>query len=539
MRYEIVLLFIAAVFNATFSYIVLRGARTLTTTLFSVVALAVALWSLNLAFFLLSGDLIFSVVYANAYYIAAAAIPITFFYFCRYFLDYRKPHLYDFAYSLPFLALVGAFTVNQSFLVKEVFWVSTYQKSVTLDLFNYKIYSAYFLFYVFAAYVYLLRSYRQAREDSKGRRQIALILGGTSIAYVLGMVFNLLLPAIGNYQYIWIGPIFSLIMVGSMAYAIFKLNLFNIKAALAEVALIVIFSLLLLDISFTQSLTEVIFKTLALVTISFGGILLIRGVYRDIARREQIGGLVTQLAAANKQLRLLEAQKSEFVSIASHQLRTPLTAIKGYTSMVLEGSFGNISETGKKILEKIFYASQRLVALVEDLLTISRIERGKIHYELTDVDLRQAITDVIQAKQPDLAEKGLALTSQSENPHTKYIVHGDVARLKQVIANMVENAIKYTPRGFIRIFLSRDEAMGKIRISISDTGIGMDKKTQQALFSDGKGIDDVTLDFQTRAGIGAYVAQEIIKAHHGRIWADSSGVGSGSTIFIELPDKDT
>lgn len=537
MPYQVVLLFIVAVINAVFSYFILRGPKNPTNVLFSLVTLTVSFWSVNLAFFILNSDLNTALLFANFYYISAAAIPFLFFFFSVFFLNEKKKlRFYHYILISPIVLLILFLFFDKYFLVTNVF-VDSYGKNVNFTGRHYEYYILYFIFYVLLAYYQLFRKFLVSKINIE-IAQLKFIFLGTLLSFALGMYFNLILPAIGNYEFIWLGPPFSLIMVLSIGYAIARHNLFNIGVVATEIFTFLIWFLILLRMLTTESLTDKVINGFLLLFAIIFGLLLIRTIIKEVQTREGIEGLVKDLAKANEHLRQVEQQKSEFVSIASHQLRTPLTAIKGYASMILEGSFGALSSEARGAVEKLFKSSQRLVALVEDFLTVSRIERGKMQFDFTSVDLKELIGGVVKDLEIDARDKGPVLTFQIESG-SLYVVRGDALKLKQVLTNVIDNAIKFTNRGFIRVLLSRDNETKKIRIAVSDTGAGMDLKTIERLF---KRFDEELSSNRNEkvgmspGGLGLYVSHQIIKALGGKIWAQSEGVGKGSTFFIELPE---
>jgi len=234
---------------------------------------------------------------------------------------------------------------------------------------------------------------------------------------------------------------------------------------------------------------------------------------------------------ANKELRRMEKQKTEFVSIASHQLRTPLTAIKGYASMLLEGSFGKISSGVREAVEKIYKSNQVLVVIIGDFLMVSRIEQGRMVYDFNTVELSDIVKEVVKEVEPDAEGKGLKIQINIEY-NESFIINADYTKMKQVIHNIFNNAIRYTEKGFIKILLSKNQENQKLRIAISDTGMGINKEMIPKLFKKfSKGRKS-----KLGSGIGLYIAKEIITAHKGRIWAQSDGSGHGATFFVELPE---
>src|SRR3989344_644838 len=538
MPYQVVLLFIVSVINAVFSYFILRGPKGVTNVLFSLVTLAVSFWSINLAFFILNSDLDSALIFANFYYISAAAIPFLFFFFSVFFLSENyKLRFYHYLLITPAIFLALFLFIDKNFLITDVF-IDTYGKNVDFTGYHYEYYILYFIFYVILAYHQLFRKFLTTKTNIE-IAQLKFIFAGTLISFALGMYFNLILPAVGNYEFIWLGPPFSLIMVLSIGYAIARHNLFNIGIIATEVLTFFIWFLILLRMLTTESLTDKVINGFLLLFAIIFGVLLIRTIIKEVQTRERIEGLVKDLAKANEHLREMEQQKSEFVSIASHHLRTPLTAIKGYASMILEGSFGALNEQARDAVEKLFKSSQRLVGLVEDFLTVSRIERGKMEFNFAVVDIQKIVTDTAENINLEARDKGIALTVQVEQ-NGAFNVRGDGPKLVQVLNNIIDNAIKFTTKGFVRILLTRDNDARKIRIAVSDTGAGMEFNTIIRLF---KRYDEELSSDKSRSigmspgGLGLYVSHQIIKAHGGTIWAQSEGVGKGSPLFVELPES--
>ncbi len=258
----------------------------------------------------------------------------------------------------------------------------------------------------------------------------------------------------------------------------------------------------------------------------------------ETSQREQIEKLLKELGksndklwVANEKLKDLDKQKTEFVSIASHQLRSPLTAIKGYSSMVLEGSFGEISDKVREAVDRVFQSSQRLVLVIEDFLNISRIELGTMKYEWSDFDLREVVETVVRETRHTVEKNGLKLFFEYDT-NLKYVVHGDLGKISQVVSNMLDNAMKYTKQGSIKVML--EKKVGKVRFAVKDTGIGIGEETMPKLFEKFSRASDAGKTNIAGTGLGLYVAKEIVTAHKGKIWAESEGVGKGSTFIVEI-----
>lgn len=243
-----------------------------------------------------------------------------------------------------------------------------------------------------------------------------------------------------------------------------------------------------------------------------------------------------KLANANERLKELDKLKTEFVSIASHQLRSPLAAIKGYASMLLEGSFGELSLGAREAIGRIFSSSSFMARSVDDFLNVSRIELGRMKYDFSSFDICSLIDLVIDEQQPFAKEKKLKLAHDKPKGAEGCNIYADIGKVKQVLTNLVDNAIKYTPKGSITVKFDRNPEKKTITIMVKDIGMGMERGTIEKLFKKFSRADDANKVNVIGTGLGLYVAKNLIEAQNGRIWAESEGPGKGSTFYIELPE---
>ncbi len=242
--------------------------------------------------------------------------------------------------------------------------------------------------------------------------------------------------------------------------------------------------------------------------------------------------LYEEVTIANEKLKSLDKLKTEFLSLASHQLRSPLTAIKGYTSMLLEGSFGIVSEKQKEAIDRVFQSVQHLSKVVEDLLNVTKIEQGGMQYQIAPFDFEKVAKEITEDLSIMAKKKGIEMIFAADGK-SDYIVNGDMEKIRQVILNVVDNSIKYTPAGIIRVALSRDEKKKKILLTVTDTGLGMTPETIKSLFQKFSRGNGVKVNMGG-SGLGLYLAKQIVESHKGRIWIESSGLNKGSTFYVEL-----
>ncbi|MBU1558057.1 hypothetical protein KKC45_03785, partial [Patescibacteria group bacterium] len=363
------------------------------------------------------------------------------------------------------------------------------------------------------------------------KEQIKYLFLGTSISSTIGMLTNLILPWLGFFTLNWLGNIMTIFLVTFILYAILKYELFDIKIVAVEVFIIFIFINLFIDIFFVSSVSELIIKTLIIISVVFLSYLIIKSVYKDIQDRKQIEKLATDLKEANTQLKKMDKQKSEFVSIASHQLRAPIASLKGYSSMIMEGSYGPVSADVMKVAERLFQSSQSLSVIVDDFLNLSRIERGKIDFSFEKGNLREILEQALNEIKPSAENKKIKIIEEILDKN--YIIKMDSGKIKQAISNILDNSLKYTEKGSVEIKLSKTDD-GKALLMIRDTGIGLPKKEIPELFKKFSRLDNANNANIKGTGLGLFLAKTIIEAHHGKIWAESEGRGKGSTFFIEL-----
>jgi len=347
-------------------------------------------------------------------------------------------------------------------------------------------------------------------------------LGNLTLSFDLGPYYE---------QYKLFGmPLFAALV----AYSIIKLEAFSTKAILTEVLVstlwILMFSLLLFkDIAYARP-----FIAASLIVFAALGIQLVRSVRNEIKQREKIQKLAADLEKANVRLTALDKQKSEFVSIASHQLRSPLASIRGYASMLREGSFGLVPDKALDSIDRIEQSAKYMALAVEDYLNVSRIESGNMKYELADFNLRDEIEHVCDDLRPTALKQGVVMLFRTKLT-SKGIVHADLGKTIQIAHNLINNSIKYTPKGSITIFVRDDVKAKTISVDILDTGVGMTKETIDKLFQKFSRADDANQTNSSGSGLGLFVAHKMAEAMGGEITAHSEGKGKGSRFTLVLP----
>jgi PAS domain S-box-containing protein len=242
-------------------------------------------------------------------------------------------------------------------------------------------------------------------------------------------------------------------------------------------------------------------------------------VFRDITNEHQI-----------------DRAKTEFVSLASHQLRTPLSTVSWYTEMLLEGNIGCLNEKQKKYLTEVYHGNQRMIELVNALLDVSRLELGTFTIEPKPTDMVRLAKSVIHEQTPQIDIRKIEL---SFSPEKIPIINADPKLVRMIIQNILSNAIKYTPDG------------GKVKVSISlankknvlfkvtDNGYGIPKNQQDKIFTKLFRADNVREKDTDGTGLGLYIVKSVVENSGGKIWFESTKEKPGTTFFVTLPIKNT
>jgi len=234
--------------------------------------------------------------------------------------------------------------------------------------------------------------------------------------------------------------------------------------------------------------------------------------------------------------KMIERMKTEFVSLAAHQLRTPLSAIKWTLRMLLDGDLGSITTEQKEFIEKTYNSNEKMIVLINDLLDVTRIEEGRFLYKPILVDIESLVQSVINSYKDEIERKKIKF--EFKKPEEKLPeVKIDVEKVRFVIENLFDNSIRYTyAGGTVTIFLKYNKENKEIEFSIRDTGMGIPKDQQKRIFTKFfRGANIIKVDTEG-TGLGLFIAKNIIESHGGRIWFESEE-GKGTIFYFTLPVK--
>src|SRR3989344_3420528 len=530
-----ILLITTAVLNVLLAVGIYLRNRSQSSMFFIVTVLCAAIWTFGISLYIRPGITPFTYLISNLNYINASSIAVAYLFFCIFFgtEGVQLTRLKIAAIITPWIIII-IFVLWPKLIIESLTEVG-FVKDENFGP-AYPLYMLYILYYFSYGLITLLKKYRIS--TGVFRTQLRYVFIGLAFAVILAITTNLILPSLFDYpDLFWVGPLGTLGMIVFIAIAITKHGLWDFKIIITEFLITLILITLLIQGLFALTPQEQLLQLGVFILVCISSFYLLQGMLKKVDLREQLEIIVKSLAATNQRLQDLDVQKSDFVSIASHQLRTPLTVITGYTSMLLEGAFGKIEDQSHRaVIEKIYAASQNLVRMIEDFLDISKIEKGDMTYQFEKIDLKKLCEEVVEKLKDSLKTGGFKfrITTGSEGD---LIVTADPGKLRQILFNLIDNAIKYTPKGGdIKISLAKDEKKGKIFFTIRDNGIGITKEMMPRLFEKFSRAEGISTLHTEGRGLGLYVAKQIIDAHGGTIHATSLGKNKGTTFTLTLPD---
>jgi PAS domain S-box-containing protein len=237
-----------------------------------------------------------------------------------------------------------------------------------------------------------------------------------------------------------------------------------------------------------------------------------------------------QLEEAAKRLQEMDRLKSQFIANMSHELRTPLNAIIGFSGVMLKGIDGPLTDPQREDMETIFRGGKHLLGLINSVLDISQIWAGKMHLKLGDVDLPELVKDAVSITTALIEDRSIELVQMLE-PDLP-VIRADKTRVRQVLLNLLTNAVRYTEQGRVAVSVSRDD--GYVVVSVADTGIGIPLEYRETIFEEFGRVDASTTRKVDGLGLGLSISRRLVELHGGRIWLESE-VGIGSVFHFSLP----
>lgn len=520
-RESIVMLnFLASIIYLIFGLVVFeKNRKSATNIFFACACFSLFLWAIGTSLYQCAPEES-SLLWARIDYALSTFMGTAMLYFCFTFPSEKLTLKWKMTF-LPLLPnfLIFYLTLWKNGVIEKVIFYYDRQKEIVFNPFFYKFYMAYYFIYFGAGLFFLFKNYFSSQGAKK--RQLAHVMISFSLVISIGLFFNLILimPEINIFDFDWLGPLATLLLPILIGLAIIKYQLMNIRIVGTEIFLSFICIIFFIQMLFSQNFYEFSLRFILLFLVILFSFFLIRGTFREIDQLKRLGQM-----------------KSEFVSIVSHQLRTPLTAAKGYLSLLIDGTYGSLDAKPKEILEKVFISNERLIRLINDLLNVSLMDYNKLGFKFERFSFENMVSGIVDELKIGAFHKNLFLAWEKPAKPLPQIL-GDSEKLYQAILNIIDNAIKYTKQGGITVKIEETERdnIKKLLLIISDTGEGIEPDRLESIFEGfdrGERISKLHIEGK---GLGLNFSKKIVLAHHGKIWAESEGPGEGSTFFIELP----
>ena len=515
--------------------VLLRDWKNTSNQSFTAVTTGMALWVFTRVLFQLAPSGIPIEVIAKFLFITSGLVPLFIIPLVIYIGDSQRhiPLRTGFLIITPWLIVAGLAALTDE--IVSAVAISPVGEHVVIYGGGFYYFAVYMITYLLTGVYILIKRYIETSGLVKA--QLRYVLAGSSTSILIGLTTNIILPLLGVTSYVWLGPIGTIALVAFISIAMTKHRLWNFRLVATEIFVFFLLIILLVQIFIADTPERMLVRVGTFFLISLFSFFLVRESLRELKTQGRIQQLSRTLIAANSRLREIDVQKSDFVSIASHQLRTPLTVIKGYTSMLLEGTFGAlINEHQRSIVDKIYRSSEHLVTMIDDFLNIARIERGQMSYAFAKIDLNNVVREIVEDVKVSAKSEGLTILYEPLREEEGYSVIADHLKVAQVVSNLFDNAVKYTPRGgTITVRITKDPGTGNVVLSITDTGMGIAPETMPRLFKRFSRDMKMKRFHGEGSGLGLYIARQIMDAHNGSIWAESPGTGKGSTFFVSFP----
>jgi signal transduction histidine kinase len=350
--------------------------------------------------------------------------------------------------------------------------------------------------------------------ETKGdeRRQVMLMFTGMSLTAGLLLLFSFILPiGFKNFDFVPYGALFIFPVIVFTAYAIYIVEMFHVKNIFAGLFIFFLCVVSLIELILAETVEQLMLRVLVFLLTIIIGIQLVRNTF---------------------EIELANEQKSELMSFATHEIRTPITVMRGYATMLLDGDKGVINDQVKDLLQKIMVAGNDVTTLLAEYLDKSKIELGQMEYIPSKFDVTSTINEILSIFRINAEQKGITITPNLDSSH-KHIIYADKAKLKEIVINIIDNAVKYTPYGSIDVSVTASG--GYVTIKVADTGVGISEEVMPSLFKEFSRADLQKVNI-LGSGLGLYLAKKFTEAQKGKIWAESEGTDKGSQFYIKFPE---
>ncbi len=530
---SIILLLVSAanIFYGTFVFN--RNRDSASARNFFFLTLVMTVWGASMFLLREATDVMLATIYTKLLYTSAALIPLFAVFFAFQFPDTKnrlsKNAILTILAPVPFVLWL---VWQPNMLISEVVIKGlslTHEPSVAFNTVQHILYTLYVSAYFLLAHIFLFKT--QKTHTRAVSRQVSYMMVGTISTIAISSVTNILLPFFGDFSLNWIGPTATTIMFFAVSYSIYRHRAFNLRVQFSEILAILLVSVaitdLLTSIYYIDSILLFAWKFTMAIIIAWVAKSFLDGLFAEQTSKKKLKKL-------NKRLKEMDEKKTEFLHIATHQLRGPVASINGYASLMRDGDYGKLAKAQVEPLQKILASSKIMTDTINDYMDIARIEEKNLTLEPEDFKLCKLVKERVEILQVSAEEKGIKLVVEipTGKPCT---VHADKKNITQAVNALLENAIKYTIKGTVTVQAERSEDGTRAIVHISDSGIGVPKGELEGLFTKFSRASNAEESSVGGTGMGLFIAKSLMEANGGTIAVSSEGLNKGTTFTIELP----
>jgi signal transduction histidine kinase len=493
-------------------FVLIKGKQNISAKPLFILNISFALWLIADLFTWVSSNSI-----SIMFYWAILGILESIFLLSSFFLVYT--FIYKKYPSLLLNLFLGLFTLPIILLTPTIHNLSGFNFTECIAVDNYFL-DYIFIFEIGINLLILIFAIVGILKISKNNRLPSVLLTiGTVIFISIYFISGYLLNYYGEYYYQIYGFIGIVIFTSSLVFLIVKFKAFDIKLLGAQALVWALIITIGSEFFFIQNNTNRVLTAITLVISAITGIMIVRGVKKEITLREHL-----QIANQNQEA---------LIHFISHQLKGFFTKSKMIFSGLLEGDFGEATPTMVDMAKTGLESDNNAVAMIQDILGASNLKTGTTNYTFKKTNLAEIIKKVSSNFTEIANKKGLKF--EIEIPVQIFNIMADETQLSQVFKNLIDNSIKYTPSGEVKVSLRMDlREKGRIIFAIRDTGIGLSESDKKRLFTEGGKGEEALKTNTDSTGYGLYIVKKIVESHNGKIWAESAGRGHGSQFYVEL-----
>jgi len=441
------------------------------------------------------------------------------------YINNKKITRWESIYILPALVLAG---LSYSRLLIEKTSIAANGGIQFVEGKLFPVYGAILIGYFLVACIALFRSKQHTTPEV--RKQMRPVAIGLFSAVTITLGINLFLQNILSPEVFRIGIYAMLLFIIGVAWSIIKHEFLQVHFVMTELLLLGLFGTLLARTILSRDIADIYINIFSLLVLLILGAALTKQHISLNEITSHLAAVNMQLQEANDGLKEIDKMKSEFISVASHQLRTPISIIRGYLSLIKDGEYGKISPKLAGVLREMNEMNSRMVSLINNLLNLTRMEHRRITYTCESVDVVNIVEETIDGFKLASAKKLKLKLEKTRKINPRCFVDGE--KIREVLGNVIDNAIKYSNDGGIVVKIEETNNE-ELKISVTDSGVGMSADDASHVFE--KYYRSKSTEKQSGTGLGLYICEQFITAIGGRIWVDRTELGVGTTFAFTVP----